>query len=122
MDNERHSRRGWAKWVGLVFCCMIATHAIVEVVTAGQSVITLRNGWEIGSNGFAVHAMCARGDDPSVPRGHASSGLQWVDSDDLFFCRVPLWAPFLVAALWTAILFRHERVLANTNSYSKSVW
>ena len=122
MDNERHARRGWAKWVGLAFCAMIATHVVVEVVTVGQTVITLRNGWEIGSNGFAVHAMCTRGDSSPVPRNHASSGLQWVDSEDLFFCRVPLWAPFLVAALGTAMLFRRDRVRANTNSYSKSVW
>lgn len=122
MDNERHARRSWAKWVGLVFCCMIATHVIVEVATVGQSVISLRNGWEIGSNGFAVHAMWTRGENPSVPPDHGSSGLRRIDSDDLFFCRVPLLAPFLVAALWTSMLFRRDRVLANTNSYSKSVW
>ena len=122
MDNERRARRGWAKWVGLVFCAMIATHVIVEVVTAGQTVITLRNGWEIGSNGFAVHAMWTSGDSPTALGDHESSSLRWVDSDDLFYCRVPLLAPFLVAALWTAILFRRERVPANTNSWSKSVW
>lgn len=122
MDNERKAGRGWAKWVGLVFCAMIATHVIVEVVTVGQSVITLRNGWEFGSNGFAVHAVWTRGDSTSALRDHASSGLRWIDSDDLFFCQAPLWAPFLVAALGTAILFRRDRVRENTNSYSKHVW
>ena len=110
MDNERHARRGWAKWVGFVFCGMIATHVIVEVTTVGQSVISLGNGWEFGSNGFAVHAMCTRGDSPSALLDHASSGLRWIDSDDLFFCQAPLWVPFLLAAFCTAILFRRDRV------------
>ncbi len=120
MDNERHARRGWAKWVGLVFCAMIATHVIVELATVGQSVITLRNGWEIGSNGFAVHAMWTRGDSPSVLWDHRSSGLQWVDSEDLFFCQAPLWAPFLVAALGTAMLFRRDHA-RETNSQATNV-
>ena len=100
---------------------MIATHVIVELATVGQSVISLRNGWKIGSNGFAVHAMWTRGDSPSVLRDHRSSGLRWVDSEDLFFCQAPLWAPFLVAALGTAMLFRRDRVRANTNSQATNV-
>jgi len=103
-----------------MFCAMIATHAMVEVLTAGQSVIPLKNGWEIGSNGFAVHAMWTRGDSPSVLWDHRSSGLQWVDSEDLFFCQAPLWAPFLVAALGTAMLFRRDHA-RETNSQATNV-
>ncbi len=120
MDNERHTRRGWAKWVGFVFCAMIATHAIVEVVTVGQTRINLRNGWELGSNGYAVHAMCARGDSLSEVPDYASSELRWIDSEDLFFCQAPLWAPFLVAALGTAILFRRDRA-REANSQATNV-
>ena len=68
MDNERQAIRGWAKWVGLAFCAMIATHVIVEVVTVGQTVNSLGNGSEVGSNGSAVHAMGTRGDHPSQLR------------------------------------------------------
>ena len=120
MDNERRARQGWAKWVCFVFCAIIATHVIVEVVTVGQSVITLRNGWEIGSNGFAVHAMWTPSDNPAALRDHVSSGLRWVDSENLFFCQAPLWAPFLVAALWTAILFRRDHV-REANSQATNV-